>query len=317
LKKFTAVLLTLSLVLSLSACFADSSEDYISGEAIPIEDLSEIDVERYENQFHGIIIEYPVGYERIGNLDADGFITFDGEGNSIAVYIPDSETDLEMSEQDYATNILRLPVSADAQPIVYGKTSGYKTRIVKDDKTTLEFIVKGLYAFYRFSFTCDTEKFSEELAAFRIATESIRIDDGVFTSLYRMSAKYSVLLQYATSQQYSTDANYANHCLNNYEISNDEAHLQTAIDTFSSIKEELGFIINHEREEEESFEDLWVKIVAEAERMSASCDEALAAIESRNIDEAQHISRVAYTYELCEYSQLLISAINTEIGEYR
>ncbi len=313
-KKFICILSALILVLSLAAC--QPEDDAISGIANIPEEEPEIKTARYENQLHGIIIEYPETYERVGNLDNDGFLTFEGDGNAVAIYIPDKEADLEMSESEYTTEVLGLPLSSDISLITYGKTTGYRTFTYEENLVTHEFIAKGVDGFYRFSFTCDKDMFSEDDPVFLDIMSSIRIDDGVFISLYKQSAQYTVLLQYATTQQYVTDADYANHCLNNYETSGDAYHIDTAKKTFSSIKDELIAITSYKREEDESFDELWVKIVADAERLQNTCDKAIEAIESGDIKTAQRLTRTEFSYELSDNAALLISAIQTEVGEY-
>lgn len=313
-KRFFYILSALILAFSLTAC--QPEDDAISGIATFPEEEEEIKTARYENQTHGIIIEYPETYERVGNLDSDGFLTFEGDGNSVAIYIPDTEADLDMSESEYTTDVLGLPLSSDVSLVTYGKTTGYRTFTYDGNLMTLEFIAKGVDGFYRFSFTCDKDAFYEDDPVFVDIMSSIRIDDGVFISLYKQSAKYSVLLEYAISQQYVTDADYANHCLNNYETSEDTDHLTTAKETFLSIKNELAAISSHKREEEESFEDLWVKIVNEAERLQGTCDKAVAALDNGDIKTAQKLTRTEFSYELSDNAALLISAIQTEVGEY-
>lgn len=314
-KKLICILSALILALSLSACLPD--DDAISGVAYgPEEEYTDVKMARYENQTHGIILEYPETYKRVGNLDSDGFLTFEGDGNVIAIYLPDTEADLEMSESDYTTDVLGLPLSSDVSLVTYGKTTGYRTFTYNENLLTLEFIAKGVDGFYRFSFTCDRNEFTEDDPVFSDVMSSIRIDDGVFISLYKMSAQYTVLLQYATTQQYVTDADYANHCLNNYETSGDTDQLNTAKETFSSIKTELLAITNHRRKEDESFEELWVKIVSEAERLEGICDNALDALERGDIKTAQKLTRTEFSYSLSDNAALLISAIQTEVGEY-
>ena len=313
-KKFICILSALVLTLSLAAC--QPEDDAISGVANIPEEKPDVKTARYENQHYGIIIEYPETYERVGNLDSDGFLTFEGDGNSVAIYIPDTETDLEMSESEYTTDVLGLPLSSDVSLVTYGKTTGYRTFTYEGDLVTLEFIAKGVDGFYRFSFTCDRNSFVEDDPTFLDIMSSIRIDDGIFISLYKQSAKYTVLLQYVTTQQYITDADYANHCLNNYETTGDADHIDTAKKTFSTIRDELVAIINHEREEEESFAELWAEIVTEAERLKAACDKALEAIDSGDTKTAQKLTRTEFSYQLSDNAALLVSAIQKEVGEY-
>ncbi len=314
-KKIVCILCALILTLSFSAC--QNRDNFISGVANVPAPEPEIKTARYENQTHGIILEYPETYERNGNLDADGFISFDGDGNSVAIYIPDTETDVkEMSEETYATEKLNLPLAPDSGIVTYGKTTGYRTFVYNEDRVTVEFIAKGVDGFYHFSFTTNRDNFSEDDRIFTLVMASIRIDDGVFISLYKMAKEYTVLLQYATTQDYVTDADYASHCLNNYDLSGDKEHIDTALATFATIKEELAKITDYTREEDEGFDELWADIISEAARLQDVCDEAIKAINSGDYEAAKKLARSKFSYDLSEDASLLISAIQTEVGEY-
>lgn len=314
-KKFICILSALILVLSLSAC--QDYDDAISGISNIPEPEPEIEVERYENQKHGIIIEFPKTYERNGNLDKDGFITFDGDGDSLAIYIPDTETDIdEMTAEVYASQKLNLPASPDSGVVTYGKTTGYRTFVYDERGVTVEFVAKGVDGFYRFSFTTNRADFTEHDRVFTLIMASIRIDDGVFISLYKMAKEYTLLLQYVTTQAYVTDADYANHCLNNYDLTGDKDHIDTALATFTTIRDELSKIANHPREEDEEFGEHWVEIAAEAERLCAVCDEAVNAINSGDYTTAKKLVRSQFSFKLSEDASAFISAIQVEVGEY-
>ena len=314
-KKLTCIFLALILTFALVAC--QPEDDAISGVATVAPPEPEIKTARYENQTHGIILEYPETYERVGNLDEDGFLTFEGDGNTIALYVPDTEADVDaMNADDYALKVLKLAMTPDSSFTTYGKTSGYRTFTYTADTTTLEFVAEGVDGFYRFSFTSARETFSESDRVFNLVMSSIRIDDGVFISLYKMSKEYTVLLQYVTTQQYVTDADYANHCLNNYDLSGDCDHIHTARETFVSIKTELAKISNFKRGEEDGFDDLWADILSEAIRLQGVCDEAITAIDAGDYDTAKKLARSQFSFDLSEDAALLISAIQAEVSEY-
>ncbi len=315
-KKLISVFCILFTIFSFSAC-TPNEEDYLSGVSNepPVEE-DENEFARYENQLYGIILEYPETYERIGNFDADGYISFEGDGNAVFIYVPDDESDLLMTTEEYAYDILNLPKSENAATVTYGKTTGFRTFSKAGGRITVEFVVRGLNAFYRFAYASPESLFSEDDPIFSGVMASIRIDDGKYTLLNKMLAEYTILLEYATSMQYATDANYANHCLNTFETSGEESYLKNATDTFTSMKEKLDEICTHVQGEGESFPDLWNKISATAKRMSDACSSAISAIETGNMADAQKISRTDFTYDLSDSAEMFISAIDTEIGEY-
>ncbi len=315
-KKVVSVFCILFLLLNLCAC-ASKNEEYISG-AInePAENVAELSFARYENPLLGIILEYPETFERVGNFNVDNHISFEEAGTEIYIYNPDSEADLMMTAEEYAINSLDLPNDEEAGMVTYGKTLGYRTYSRIGGRMRVDFVAKGLTSFYHFAFVCPESLFSEDDPVFSAVMSSIRIEDGKYTLLNKMLAEYTLLLDYVTTMQYITDANYASHCLNLYETSNDEAHLNTAINSFKTIKTNLDKIHTFVPGEDESFRDLWEKISFSAEKMSGFCSLAISAIHAGNLDEVRRISRSEFPYDLSNNAQLFLDAIATEISEY-
>ncbi len=314
-KKIISFVLML-LMLSLLVACAPDAEDYISGTEFEIPEFQTDTFAKFQNKNHGIIIEYPERLQRLGNFDLDGYICFEENDVSLRVYIPDTDTETIMSVEEYATRILKFPVTAESENIKYGKSTGYKAVLRKDGDATVEFIVKGVDGFYRFSYTCLESNFEKKTEEWEEIFATIRIDDGVYNKLGRMAYLYKELLEYATSMQYVTDANYANHCLNNFEISSDPQNKTDALNTYKNIKEELNLILNYERDESEPYGEFWERVISETEKMIAVCDEAIAAIERGDTWEAQKLARISVTYELSDVSSKFLSIINAEIAEY-
>ena len=198
----------------------------------------------------------------------------------------------------------------------YGKCSGYKTILRDDEKTTIDFVIKGIDAFYRFAYSSNDEDFSEDDYVFQSVMSSIRIDDGVYNKLNRMSSRYTVLLEYATSMQYITDANYANHCLNNYAQSNEERHKIDALNTSKLIRDEIGKILTHERDEGEGYDSLWEEIIEDAKKVEDACFRAEKCVQDGDYEGAQKIARTEFLYDLSEHASKFIATINAEISEY-
>ena len=316
-KRLISAFCVFLVILSFSAC-APSTDNYVSGNiATPPATEYEGELARYENPLWGIILEYPIEYRRIGNFDVDGHISFEGNGNEVFIYTPDKDQkNLNLTAEEYTLEIIGLPESPDAETVTYGKTTGYRTFAEIGGRTVVQFIVKGVDGFYRFDFASPASLFSETDPVFTTVMGSIRIDDGIYNMLNKMLAEYRILLEYATSMQYVTDANYANHCLNTFETSGDESYKTTAANTFQTIKNELLQITAHIPADGESFTDLWNKVLVYANQTISDCDVALAAIESGNIEEAQRLCRVSFTYDLSDTAENFVTAISTEIGEY-
>lgn len=314
-KKILSLILALVMLSVLVACRPNSDED-ISGVAFDLPEYNTDTFSRYENKHYGIIIEYPEKLQRLGNFELDGYICFEVDDISLKVYIPDTETETIMSVEEYTNRFMKFGKTDESENIKYGKTTGYKSVIRKDGNLTVEFIVKGVDGFYRFSYTCLEETWEDNKKSFEEIFSSIRIDDGIYSKLNRMAIRYKELLEYATSLQYVTDANYANHCLNNFNITGSPQDKEEALQTWKSIKSELSLIANYEREEGEQYGEYWDKIIVEAESMIAVCDDAIATIERGDIAAAQRISLTAVSYELSEVSAKFLSIINAEIAEY-
>lgn len=302
-----------AMCLSLGACSMSPREDYISGVSFDPADYDTGALARYENKNFGIILEYPEKYERVGNFDLDGYITFEGEDVEISVYVPDMENNDILTAQEYAGSVLEL---SGSRPAKYGKCSGCKVVSDKDGRVRIDFIVKGVDAFYRFAYEAPAEGFTEENADFQSVMSSIRIDDGVYNKLTRMSSRYTVLLEYAKSMQYITDANYANHCLNSFEMSKDERHKNDALNTYANIRAELTKIIEHERDDDEGYNSMWEEITAEAGAVIDACLRAEEAVRNGNYEEAQKIARMEFSYNLSDKCSKFIETINAEISEY-
>ena len=312
-KKIICFAMAFAVCLSLGACSMSPREDYISGVSFDPADYDTGALARYENKNFGIILEYPEKYERVGNFDLDGYITFEGEDVAISVYVPDMENNDILTAQEYAENVLEL---SGSRPAKYGKCSGCKVVSDSDDKVRIDFIIKGVDAFYRFAYEVPSEGFTEENTDFQSVMSSIRIDDGVYNKLTRMSSRYSVLLEYAKSMQYITDANYANHCLNSFEMSKDERHKNDALNTSANIRAELIKIIDHERDEDEGYDAMWEEITEEAQAVIDACLRAEEAVNSGNYEEAQKIARMEFSYTLSDKCSKFIETINAEISEY-
>ena len=309
----------LAALIALAVCGCKKYEDdAISGTGFnPMDYVDESGYTRYENALHGIIIEYPGAYERVGNFELDGYISFEGDDKVIEVYIPDAENNDILTSEEYTNEILDIwYIGEESHNVKYGKTSGFKAVQREDGKIRTDFVVKGVDAFYRFAFTADEEGFTEEDPVFQYVMSSIRIDDGIYNRLTRMASRYKVLLEYATSMQYITDVNYANHCLNSFDISKDVQSKAEAISTLETVKAEVNKIITHEREKDEGYDEWWNDVLTEAEVIIKNCDEAIAEINADKIADAQTIARTKFSYELSDKSAKFIAMINAEIAEY-
>lgn len=318
-KKFISLALALSFVISFSACnLVNDPEDYISGTSFEIPVYETETFTRYANKLHGIVIEYPEKFVRMGNFDLDGYISFEDQAAGIAVktYTPDTENQDMLNAEEYSQKILKFANAPENMNTRYGKSNGYKAVSRDGGNITIDFVVKGVDGFYRFSYTCPEKDFPENQAQFEAVMSSIRIDDGVYNKLARMANRYKVLLEYVISMQYVTDANYANHCLNSFELSNEEIHKNEAIKTYNTIKEEIRSVAEHTREEGEGYDDYWQKIVVAAREMLTVCERAIDAIEKGDTEEAQRIARTAFSYELSENASKFLATINAEIDEY-
>ena len=314
-KRFFALILSAALLLSLCAC-TKNEEDFISGTSFDQSEYDTASYARYENVLYGIIIEYPENYERVGNFELDGYITFEGEDTAISIYVPDVENNDILTPEEYVEDVLELDYDDDSIITKYGKSSGFKAVTREDGNIRIDFIVKGVDGFYRFGFETAEEGFSEEDIVFQTVMSSIRIDDGIYNKLSRMSNRYDVLLEYATSMQYITDTNYANHCLNNFISTKEERHKQDALTTIATIEEEIGKILTHEREEDEGYDDQWQEITEEAQLVLDACTSARELISAGDIEGAQKILRTEFKYDLSDNSSAFISMINAELAEY-
>ncbi|MBQ7054640.1 MAG: hypothetical protein IJN97_05420 [Oscillospiraceae bacterium] len=312
-KKIICFAMAFAICLSFGACSMSPREDYISGISFDPADYDTGALARYENKLYGIILEYPEKYERVGNFDLDGYITFEGDDVAISVYVPDMENNDILTAQEYTESVLELTGS---RPAKYGKCSGSKVVSDDDERVRVDFIVKGVDAFYRFAYEAPAEGFTEENEDFQSVMSSIRIDDGIYNKLTRMSSRYTVLLEYAKSMQYITDANYANHCLNTFEMSKDERHKNDALATSANIRAELMKIIEHERDEDEGYDSMWEEITTEAQEVIDACLRAEEAVKSGNYEEAQRIARMEFSYDLSDKCSRFIETINAEISEY-
>lgn len=312
-KKIICFAMVFAICLSFGACSMSTREDYISGVSFDPEDYDTGALARYENKLYGIIIEYPEKYERIGNFDLDGHITFEGNDVVVSVYVPDMENRDVLTAQEYAESVLEL---SGSRPAKYGKCSGCKVVSSDGERIKIDFIVKGVNAFYRFAYEAPAEGFTEENADFQSVMSSIRIDDGIYNILTRMSSHYTVFLEYARSMQYITDANYANHCLNSFEMSKDERYKNDALNTYANIRAELTKIIEYERDDDEEYDAMWEEITEKAQAVIDACLRAEEAVRSGNYEEAQRIARTDFSYDLSDSCSKFIDTIDAEISEY-
>ncbi len=312
-KKIICFAMAFAICLSFGACSMSPREDYISGVSFDPAEYDTRALARYENKNFGIILEYPEKYERVGNFDLDGYITFEGDDVAISVYVPDMNNNDILTAQEYAENVLELMGS---RPAKYGKSNGCKIVSGDDGRVRIDFIVKGVDAFYRFAYEAPEEGFAEENEDFQSVMSSIRIDDGIYNKLTRMSSRYTVLLEYAKSMQYITDANYANHCLNSFEMSKDERHKNEALVASANIRAELEKIITHERGDDEGYNAMWKEIITEAQEVIDACLRAEEAVKSGKYEEAQRIARMELSYDLSDKCAKFIETINAEISEY-
>ena len=316
-KKIICAVLALIIIMTFTAC--TNHEDLaISGTSFdPIDYVNEDEFVRYENAAHGVIIEYPDGYERVGNFDIDGYISFEGDGNIIEVYASDKENNDILTAEEYTNEILDIwYIGEESYSTQYGKTSGFKAVTRKDGRIRIDFAVKGVDAFYRFAYEADEATFNEDDPKFQYVMSSIRIDDGNYNRLARMAARYSLLFEYVTDLKYVTDINYVNHCLNSFELSKDELQKQEALRYVDSVRMEIKKITAYEREKDEGFDTEWQEVVVAAETVIGCCDRIEAAIFSENYAEAQSIARSEVNYELSEKAERFVATINAELGEY-
>lgn len=316
-RRIICALLALIVITSLAAC--TNHEDLaISGTSFdPIDYVNEGEFARYENALHGVIIEYPEGYERIGNLDVDGYISFEGDGTVIEVHASDKEHNDILTPEEYTNDILDIwYIGKESFATKYGKTSGFKAVNRKNGRIRIDFAVKGVDAFYHFAYETEEEGFTEEDPIFQYVMGSIRIDDGNYNRLSRMAARYSLLFEYVTQLNYITDINYVNHCLNSFELSKDDAQKQEALKYVDSVRAEIEKITAYEREEDEGFDAEWQEVLTEAESVINCCDRIEAAIFSEKYSEAQSIARSEVSYALSEKAERFVATINAELGEY-
>ena len=112
-KKFLLVLCLVSFVFALSACGNDPAPDLSGSDYDFLNEKANEKYERYENELLGIIMEYPARYEKVGNMDIDGYITFEGDNNVISVFVPDSTSEHLFSAEDYAVKALGFEKNKD------------------------------------------------------------------------------------------------------------------------------------------------------------------------------------------------------------
>ncbi len=316
-KRLICAILALIVIASFAAC--TNHEDLaISGTSFdPIDYVNEGEFARYENAYYGVIIEYPEGYERVGNFDTDGYISFEGDGTVIEVYASDKEHNDILTPEQYTNDILDIwYIGEESYSTKYGKTSGFKAVRRNDGRIRIDFAVKGVDAFYHFAYETDEDGFSEDDPKFQYIMGSIRIDDGNYNRLSRMAARYSLLFEYVTQLNYVTDINYVNHCLNSFELSKDDMQKKEALRYVDSVRTEIEKITAYEREEGEGFDEEWQEVVTEAENVIDCCDRIEAAIFSENYSEAQSIARSEINYALSEKAERFVAMINAELGEY-
>ena len=303
------------MVLSLCAC--EEKQEAVSGVPFDPEDYAPETIERYEHRNYGIIIEYPSSFsKRVGNLELDGYITFEKEDATIFVYIPDYDNNRFLFVEEYAEDVLELPTGDDSGIARFGKSNGYKAVEKTDEKKRIDFVVKGVDAFYRFAYETTDEEFTEADETFLQVMGSIRIDDGMYNKLTSMISRYTLLLEYAESMQYVTDINYVNHSLNNFLTTGEERHKETALNTCRTVVEEISEIRDYERTDGDLYEKEWGKIVEKASEVLDCCNRIEKAINDGDIATAQKIARTEVSYELSELSAGYISIINAEIAEY-
>lgn len=314
-KRISCVFLSLLLVLALCSC-ASKKEDYISGTSFEMEEFDTGTYARYENRNFGIIVEYPEDFARVGNFELDGYVSFEGDGISVSVYVPDQENNDILTAEEYTQKVLRLSGNIASGNAKYGKSTGYRVVSQNGDLVRVDFTVKGVDAFYRFAYTAPAESFTEEDETFQTVMGSIRIDDGVYNKLTRMSSRYTTLLEYVSDMEYITDANYANHCLSSFEASGDMRRKQEAVDTVTNVRAEVAKVADYERDEGELYGDTWEEIVAEAKKIVAVCDEFLSCVENGDIAGAQNLVYTKFDYELADKSEEYLLAIQAEIEEY-
>ncbi|MBQ7119963.1 MAG: hypothetical protein IJO09_07085 [Oscillospiraceae bacterium] len=314
-KKILYIIMAAIMVLSLCAC--EEEEAPISGKEFDPDDYALETVERYEHRDYGIIIEYPSAFsEKVGNFELDGYISFEKEDAAVFVYVPDYENNDVLFVEGYAKDILKLQGEAGSGNTKYGKSSGYKSISHSGDRIRVDFVIKGVDAFYRFAYETKAEGFTEEDETFRQVMESIRIDDGVYNKLTSMAARYKTILDYAKSMQYITDADYINHSLNNFESTNEERHKNSALSTCVTIRTKISEICDYERAAGDIYEKEWNKIVGLAKGIVESCDRMEACINEGDIEGAQKIARTEFKDDLSKAAESYLSIINSEISEY-
>lgn len=306
------------IVFTLCGC-TGGEEDYISGTSFNPEDYRPANAyEEYQNKLHGIIIDYPIEATRQGNFDIDGSIAFVSENSEIEIFKPDTEnSETMLTAEEYANEFLDARKEENTAAVKYGKSSGFRIIRKEDDgRTSVDFVVKGTDAFYRFKYISSEPDFSEDNPEFQYIMGSIRIDDGEYNKLYRMSSRYKLQLEYATSMQYITDSNYAIHCLNNYETTKNERNKAEAIATYDNIKKEMTVIINYKREEGEGFDEEWQAVLEGAQEIYSACEKVLSYINDGRDEEAQRLSRSEFGYALSDAATRFIETINAELAEY-
>ncbi len=302
------------MVFTLCAC--EEQQEAVSGTPFDPEDYEPDTIERYEHRNYGIILEHPSSFERKGNLELDGYITFEREDATIYVYVPDYDNNKVLFVEEYADSILELSGDEGSGITRFGKSNGYKAVEKTEEKTRIDFVIKGIDAFYRFAYETTNEDFTEEDETFLQIMSSIRIDDGVYNKLTSMISRYNVLLEYATSMQYVTDINYVNHSLNNFGTTGEERHKETALTTCQTVRTKISEIRDYERADGDMYEKEWEKIVEKASEVLDCCNRIEQAIKNGDIAEAQKIARMEVNYELSETSSGYLSIINSEIAEY-
>lgn len=341
-KKLLLFLCIVSCILALSSCKNDPTYDPSGTDYVFLNEKENESFERYENELLGIIMEYPKDYTKVGNIDIDGFLTFEGDGNVISVFVPDSGSEHLFSAEDYAVKVLGFSKNENSGNVKYGKSNGFKYYEKKGGVTTITFVIKGIDAFYKFSFSSTDKNFSESDPVFTHVMDSIRIDDGIYSRLNLIANRYGLVLEYATSMQYITDANYASHCLKTLESTEMESYRQQAVDSISKIKsellkitdidtatrEELSHIIEHEEFADRTATDasnavakrnfaaLWESVITSAKKDMATCDEILAAIKEGNIKKAHELASLSFSYDLSNSATSFLKTINAEIQEY-
>ncbi len=312
------MLLAITMLAALLASCGVDPEDYVSGvnpnPEVPVDGEYEV----YESDTYGIRLEYPSDFEVEGQLETDGRIRFFDETDEIIAYMPDSQhQDLETTS-DYVKEVLEIgqDIKGSFMEVDYAKSTGCAVDTHENGVTTVNYIIKGENAFYRFVYKCPSEEFSTTDDEFWHYMNSIRVDDGTLAMYEKRLEEYSELLAYAEALGYVGDANRGMHAIENYMESKDERYIIEAQEAYGKIKTEVNAIIGTDVSEEEDFPTEWSVLCEEGKDVIESCEKIENAMADSDYEFAIGLARSEFNNTFGSRAGDFLYALELQIENY-